>query len=385
MPLHETRHIKKGDPFLGSDPEIFLKDGDQIVGSEKVIPPQGLGVNAVVRDGVQAELHPIPYVCRANLANSLSICFRTLLDHLKMVPTMSVCLTPVVTLSEAEFAQLSPESRVLGCQPSLNLYDPQATVNVPPGYPVRSAGGHIHIGLNGGDPRYSIYTKWGKGDHAKQLVQLMDILVGNTCVLIDRDPRAAERREFYGRAGEYRLPSHGVEYRTLSNFWLQGHELLSLIGGLTKLAVGILASTDQGVYQKTGKKDAWGYDTYHYSKEWNAYTDLLSRVSPAQVRKAINENDLRLAKQNWEGVRSFIEEYVPKQDTGLDTTRLEAFEFFLKRIHETAEQKGTTGLEVWFPQDVNQWINLGDQHGRGWETFLDTTVTQTMKKEQTRG
>jgi hypothetical protein len=380
--LHEVYRVVKAEPTLGADPEAFVKKGDMIVASETVLPPAGLP--GVVRDGVQVEFHPVPFTCRANLANSLAGDIKVLHNHLKRGGAdYSICLTPVVELSEAEMAALPPNARVLGCQPSLNIYDPGATVNVPANYPIRSAGGHIHIGLtghvdgraNGGYPK--LHTK----ANAVRIIQAMDILVGNTCVLLDRDKMQPIRREVYGRAGEYRLPSYGVEYRTLSNFWLQAHPLWSLVGGLTKLVVGIFTTEEMGVYVPSGEKDAWGYDTFHYSREFSPYDELLKRVSPEQVRKAIDQNDVKLAWDNWQGVRDWIETHVPTQDCGLSTTRCAAFEHVARTIQAKAEETGGNGLDAFWTPGVNQWLNLTDQHNYGWESFIDKIKVPTKKKD----
>lgn len=45
----------------------------------------------------------------------------------------------------------------------------------------------------------------------------MDLCVGVPSVLYDTD---TFRRTLYGRAGSFRLPKYGVEYRTLSSYML---------------------------------------------------------------------------------------------------------------------------------------------------------------------
>lgn len=355
MPLHPTDCIVYTiAPQLGCDPEFFFQKEGQIVGSEKVIHTGGV---TVVRDGVQAELHPRPFACRASLAGELAAAFKTLRTHLASVNQMGISLASVVEVSKQELDSLSEQSRVLGCQPSLNAYE-TASISVEPGCQTRSAGGHIHIGLEDCKELFSIRTR---------LVPLLDVLLGNTAVLFDRDPQAAERRKLYGRAGEYRLPRYGVEYRTLSNFWLQAYPLMSLVMGLARLSTNVLASSVIGRYQ---------YDTLKNTSKlvtWDAESALLARVDLDAVQRAINENDLALAKRNWEQVKQFLATHVPQMNCGLDHAKIEAFEYFASVVQEK-------GLKEWFPEDpLTHWCTLPDGHGRGWESFLTNTVAPRMR------
>jgi len=52
---------------------------------------------------------------------------------------------------------------------------------------------------------------------------MADYLLGVWSVLHDTDMR---RRELYGAAGAYRPKKYGVEYRTMSNFWLRSPQLM---------------------------------------------------------------------------------------------------------------------------------------------------------------
>ena len=55
-------------------------------------------------------------------------------------------------------------------------------------------------------------------------------------VLLAGNWDAGCRRQFYGLAGEFRLPPHGLEYRTLSNFWLYHRSLAHLVFGVARAA-----------------------------------------------------------------------------------------------------------------------------------------------------
>jgi len=333
---------------FGCDPEFFFatKSG-KIVGSEKVIPSGGLpfegrllydtGRGSYIQDGVQVEINPQAKGCRGNLGNEIGVAFRTLRKHLEGMDGLTVSFRSVVEVDKEELASLSEKSRILGCQPSLNIHDKAATIAVNPAtFRTRSAGGHVHMGLN----THLI-------PHAVRLVPILDVLLGNTCVLIDRDPLAAERRKVYGRAGEYRLPKHGLEYRTLSNFWLRSYQLMSFVMGLVRLSNHVLHTT----VMNDASARLGG------PQRWDAEAKLLSYVDMSLIRKAINGNNRDLALKNWEGVKKFIQDHVSNyNNTTLQNDNTANFELFANLVHER-------GIEYWFPEDpMEHWSKVGAQN-----------------------
>lgn len=326
---------------FGADPELFIEntEGD-IVGSEKVIADKPSTKRyGIIRDGVQVELNAAPSGCRGLFGNGIVGLFRSLDDNLKKAG-YKASFKSVVEVSQAELDSLSEASRKLGCAPSNNYYNARAKIEVPDGFRTRSAGGHIHLGLD------ASYVR------PKELVPVVDTLVGNTCVLVDRDPAAAERRKVYGRAGEFRTPRHGLEYRTLSNFWLRSCQLMSMVLGLSRLAVMV------GVTPEARK-------------------DLMGRVDELKVERAINTNDRDLALENFEQVSKFLQEHVNSgyDNHGLngDSKTLADFHFFHEMIHQK-------GIEFWFQQDPMQhWTRISDSHYYGWESYLKDTVHQRRR------
>lgn len=211
--------------LVGADPEIFVKRDGRVIGSEKVVPEIE---SIVAQDGVQVEFHPPASMNPSILGSWISQAFIRL-DMLSKAAGASISFDQVVEVERAELNSLSPKNRILGSDPSRNIYGIKPLVCDPETYQVRSAAGHLHFGLRG-----DLF------DERVRLVGWLDVIVGNTCVLIDREPKAALRRENYGRAGEYRLPNHGLEYRTLSNFWLRNYTLLDFVLGLANIAVDIV-------------------------------------------------------------------------------------------------------------------------------------------------
>ena len=180
----------------------------------------------------------------------------------------------------------------------------------------------------------------------------MDIIVGNTCVLLDRDPYAEERRKVYGRAGDYRTPEWGIEYRTLSNFWLKEYRLMSMVVGLCRQAASI-----------------WRYG---FSED---YINIINRKD---IEEAINTNNYELAMENFLKIKSVImkqsySDYCSKS-LPLHPDHIENFEYFVSK-----------GIDYWFKEDpFTHWITMKEGHNMGFEKFLITIVKMNRIAKQIR-
>jgi len=381
---------------LGCDPEFFFSKSGKVLGAEKIIPERGIvyepGTNMkrdgdytslgktkskIIIDGIQAELNPRPNTCRANLGNEISACFNKIYKEIKE-KGIDIDFSGVIEVDTKEFDSLSEKSKKFGCDPDINVYKNKINkVKVNPQvYRKRSAGGHIHLGVNlysvtvGGSgskcsfekDRLNLHTlKNGEniGENnldlkglinldstAKtlqapdRLIPILDILLGNTCVLIDRDNLASERRRIYGKAGDYRLTPYGIEYRTLSNFWLKSYQLMSLVMGLARMSVIIIADNID--------------NNNNYEKE------ILEVSNFKLIEKAINKNDFELAMKNFLKVEPIILKAVGSNNFfPLNTTTIDKFKYFISK-----------GIDFWFKEyPLEHWIKLPEGHGIGWENF----------------
>ena len=332
----------------GSDPELFFQRGGQIIGAEKVLPEEGLinplhGVPFVVLDGVQCELNPPQSSTPVGVASHISTAFRLLQQHLAKTPDAEVtcCFNRIVDVSRKELNSLSEKSRVLGCLPSLNIYGSKPLKCNRETYRKRSPGGHVHVGLKTTNI-YSGSATSPNTDERSRLVPLYDILVGNFSVLLDRDPGAAERRENYGRAGEFRLPEHGIEYRTPDNFWLRNYSLMSFVFGMINLATSVLVETLNGN---------------------DLEQELVEIVNIKRVIKAINNNDITLARKNIADITPWLMNHLPESGFPLNPGSIAKFVALGDRVEKH-------GIESVFPDDVMTHWN-GD-HRVEFHTFLET-------------
>lgn len=312
---------------LGTDPECFLFKDGAVIGCEKVIPKDGLStgpyvLEKIVRDGVQAELAVTPSKNPLELGSRIRSTIAVLKAHVAKFEGVVVSFTPQVEVSKKELESLSQESRTLGCALSKNVYG-HFPIDVPPDYPMRSAGGHIHLGL--GSP---IFNRYNHEDERWRLVPILDTVLANTCVMIDRVEGQAERRKVYGRAGEFRFPKHGLEYRTLSNFWLRSYILTELVMGMAQMCVSILSESLQD-----GGEDL--------------ETTLMEQIDLGMVRQAIDTNDPDLAAKTWPIVRDFMDQFIENPIIPKDL--MPKFETFM----EMCIAKGT--CEGFFPDPMTGW------------------------------
>ena len=219
---------------LGCDPELFLMDTEGkylssigLIGGSKEIPaPIGEGCS-VQEDNVAVEFNIPP-------ADSFEK-FKASIDYgMKYLEQRAAAMKMKLAIhASAEFTpdQLKhPSAKVFGCDPDFNAWTiqrnprPHATNKA-----LRSCGGHIHVGTD--------------TNHI-HLVRAMDLFLGCPSTVLDSD---TTRRKLYGKAGCYRDKPYGVEYRTLSNFWLQSAELIQWAYDQTSKALDYVASKGEDI------------------------------------------------------------------------------------------------------------------------------------------
>jgi hypothetical protein len=198
---------------IGTDPEVFVQKGNKIVsvigllGGTKEEPLPVID-GAVQEDNVLAEFNIDPCFNKMEFLDRIANVRRQLNEKLGAGYT-----TTVKSSHTFDMEILLADRRALefGCDPDFNCWTQE--MNEPPSSEslLRTAGGHVHIGYDSPDPETSF-----------KVAQICDIVLGLPSVLLDND---TQRREMYGKAGACRLKPYGVEYRTLSNFWLATDEL----------------------------------------------------------------------------------------------------------------------------------------------------------------
>lgn len=201
---------------LGADPEMFMAtiDGQlkaacgRIGGSKENPAPLGLGEGFFIQEDNVAVEFNIPAADDATtLKSHLSRALKEIAAGVRRLHGFEI-----VNLSAASFPVeelQSPAAQVFGCDPDFNAWtgkkNPRPQADDPN---LRSCGGHIHIGVED----VSRMTP-------RTVIKACDLFLGVPSVLMDKGEL---RKRLYGKAGAFRPKAYGVEYRTLSNFWIFG-------------------------------------------------------------------------------------------------------------------------------------------------------------------
>lgn len=216
---------KQNSITLGCDPEVFVRNSQGIVpicgllGGTKAEPKQMAGMQKgfmYQEDGPAAELN-IP-ICTdgVSFSRASKSALNFLVERLSE-KNLSIDDSSYIELKD-EWVKANPHLGQIGCDPDYCAYDTKVTPRGPlpeEHSKIRGAGGHIHVGY----PTDMIPPE--------VLVQFLDLTVGLPTVF--KDTQGARRR-WWGKAGIYRPKEYGVEYRTLSNFWLLQQSYAQAIG-----------------------------------------------------------------------------------------------------------------------------------------------------------
>jgi len=215
--------------LLGCDPEAFLKDVQGTlrssigkIGGSKVCPmPLPLGTGYCVQeDNVALEFNIPPAEGRSQFVDSITKTLNFLSEEVKMMYGYHITTESAASFPAEEL--LDPNALVFGCDPDYNAWTGQINPKPKAADPnLRSCGGHVHVGC-------------GKAVDGRKVIQMMDLHLGVPSVLMDKGDL---RKQLYGAAGAYREKSYGVEYRTLSNFWIFDGKTIGWVWDNTSRAV----------------------------------------------------------------------------------------------------------------------------------------------------
>lgn len=246
--------VKENIVLVGADPELFMKNpntghfvsahdiehGPRIPGTKW--EPHKVPFGAVQIDGTALEFNIDPAHNVDEFVHYIKSVRQSLTD---MVPGYNVVAEPVARFDNDYFKFEVPSSaQELGCNPDYNGWTEDVNPKPDPdGEPFRTASGHLHIGWTEGA---DVEDK----DHflfCCKVARQLDYYLGMSSLLWDSDDT---RRKLYGKAGAFRPKPYGMEYRVLSNRWLDSEPLMRWVYNTVQVAMADAFS------------DMWAEDTY---------------------------------------------------------------------------------------------------------------------------
>jgi len=276
---------------MGSDPEMMLVRDGKYFSAISIVPGDKyerheIGKHQFYYDNVMAECAVAPGNNRKHTIGNFQDCFQKFAKLVKPY-TLVVQASQNYPVSELEH----PEAKRIGCDPEYCVYE-LAEVKPPEvefiSSNLRTAGGHIHLGnrMLQDDEMACYFT-----------VRMLDLFIGIPSVLIDKDKTSAARRKLYGKAGRFRKPDHGVEYRSLSNFWIGSPKLVGLVYDICEFTLDFVKNKkhldywtvdldrleDDGVWNEEGFTPA----SCHHCHGYNLTTvrDAIDTSNKAKARK----------------------------------------------------------------------------------------------------
>ncbi len=204
---------------IGTDPECFIFNAhtNRVKSAVKLIPgskehPQSipeLGPGfAIQTDNILAEFNVPPVTNMTDFVKNIDKMKEYLRNYVSAInPNYDILCAASQTVPKSELR--SKQAKQFSCDPDYCIYtgmqNPRpATADTTN---IRSCGFHIHCGYD--NPEI---------DRSLRLLAYFDAYLGIPSILIDKD---TQRRTLYGKAGCFRLTSYGLEYRTLSSYFMK--------------------------------------------------------------------------------------------------------------------------------------------------------------------
>lgn len=218
--------MRKPKILIGCDPELFVTNArgtpksafGLVPGTKK--EPFKVKKGAIQVDGMALEFNIDP----AKNEEEFVVNIRTVMQQLreKTDPKYKFKIAPSVTFTQKHLDDQPDEAKELGCEPDFSAYTMKENPKPNANTTLRTASGHIHIGLekNGDITSDAHRIKYAT------LVKHLDLFLGLRSLEWDKDKK---RRQLYGNPGALRFKPYGVEYRVLSNMWLDSEKLVRFV------------------------------------------------------------------------------------------------------------------------------------------------------------
>jgi len=220
--------MEKPNILIGCDPELFVYSANKkkVISAHDLLPgtkkePFKVPAGAIQVDGVAAEFNIEPAADKREFLLNLHKVRSALKEKVdekakENNDVYSLVAKPCVFFTKAYWETVPESAKELGCEADYNAYTMQANPKPDSDLLMRTGSGHVHISW--GEHTDFIDDDWL--DKAADLVRHLDQHLLPEADKWDNDKL---RRRLYGMPGAFRPKLYGVEYRTLSNAWLNSY------------------------------------------------------------------------------------------------------------------------------------------------------------------
>ena len=280
--------LKKMQFTIGSDPELMIQSRKSgkilsslpILKRDKHNPIDLKNGIFMYADNILAEAKFPPVTTKAEFVGLFKTAFARMKEYLGADYTVIPLASHLYDDSELT----DDKAWEIGCTPNFNAYEEAMNPIAEFENGLRTGSAHIHVGNE----------KLCDFDLRHKAIRLLDIFVGCSSVIFDKDVEASKaRRKYYGASGEFRPTPYGLEYRVLSPFCLKSPQLVELVFDLVDYTMSLVES---------GKAD-----------------EVLTRVDSKKVRKAIDQCNIGLARKALVAAK-LPTELFQRVETDYDTT-----------------------------------------------------------------
>ena len=268
---------------LGADPEYFIWDTKK----QLVIPAHTIVKNktytaygSIISDGVALELNPDPSTEVDSLINNIAGLKRRFRDMFCAGNDLTLLENKIVVGVGTDYPILEVENNI-HTRPSWNAYTGIESIEKYKNQTTdsRSAGGHIYIGTDKENVNTLKFL-------ARDLVILLDYYISLPVMMMGHDVNEHIRRIGYGKAGSYRLPGYGIEYRVLSN---------KLFGSYSADLAEVLTKVKKATKYALNNRFKLGPKVNQLNKIFS-WLDLQSYINYGNVYIGNTEKKLEIAK-----------------------------------------------------------------------------------------
>lgn len=273
--------------IFGSDPEFFFLENGEIIppvflwGEGKRIiwksdfPYRVYEENeelAVTSDGAACELIVSPDKDWEKVFDRIQEGIR-ISSSMVESPDVELGIIPTAQIPER---YLVDETVITGCDPDFDAFNEEwfakETIS---NSSYRYAGAHIHIGFENKDMIEHVHR------NIVPFVQLLSIFVGIPSFTMSSNKKLESlRTKKYGKPAKYRIPEHGVEYRSPSNNWIKNKELAGILFENVRKVVELFKNQEKAskIINNFADNTVFGFNTENREVLQETYENALKLI-----------------------------------------------------------------------------------------------------------